>query len=174
MNNQTAAEAYLESRVMTAAPYQLHLLVVEAALRHARKAREALEQKDYEVSYFGLSKARECLDELMVGLNDEPLPEISAGMKQLFLFIHRCLRLADLTHDPAHVADGIKILEMHRDNWNLAIERAAREREALQNGPATSNPSISGAANRSAAASSGTISGNEFTDEPRSSFSLIS
>ena len=143
MNNQAAAEAYLESRVMTAAPYQLHLLVVEAALRHARKAHEALEQRDFEVSYFGLTKARECIDELISGLNSEPLPDLSEGMKQLFLFVHRCFRLADLTHDAKQITDGIRVLEMHRDNWLLAIERAAQERAALEPqkaAPANSSP----------------------------------
>jgi len=167
MNNQAAADAYLESRVLTAAPYQLHLLVVEAALRHSRKALEALEQKDFEVSYFALTKARECVDELVFGLNDEPIPDLSEGMKQLFLYIHRCLRMADLTHEPKHVADGIKILEMHRDNWMLAIERAAQERAAGESAPAS-------APSAPVQMQSQTAPSHDSSDEPRSSFSLIS
>lgn len=167
MNNQAAADAYLESRVLTAAPYQLHLLVVEAALRHSRKALEALEQKDFEVSYFALTKARECIDELIFSLNDEPLPDLSEGMKQLFLYVHRCLRLADLTHEPKQVADGIKILEMHRDNWMLAIERAAQERAAGETGSA-STPAAP------VQQQSQAVPSHDSSDEPRSSFSLIS
>ncbi len=172
MNTQAAADAYLESRVLTAAPHQLHLLVIEAGLRHSRKALEALEQKDFEVSYFGLSKARECVDELIFGLNDAPLPELSEGMKQLFLYVHRCLRMADLTHDPKQIADGIKILEMHRDNWLLAIERAAQEIAAGQQpvAPAASASASAAPAPQQRAAPIA----NDSYDEPRSSFSLIS
>jgi len=125
--NQRAADAYLESRVLTAAPYQLHLMVVDAALLHARKAGDALDQRDHEVSFFALSKSRECLDELILGLNMEAAPELSESIKQLLLFVHRCLRMADLTHDSKHVRDGIKILELHRENWLLAIERSIGE-----------------------------------------------
>lgn len=163
MNHQAAADAYLESRVLTAAPYQLHLLVVEAALRHARKAQEALQQRDFEVSYFGLTKARECLDELITGLNSEPLPDLSEGMKQLFLFVHRCFRLADLTHETKHIADGLRVLEMHRDNWLLAIERAAQERAALE--PQSAPVSTPQPVTHQSAGSS---------DEPRPSLSLFS
>lgn len=169
MNNQAAADAYLESRILTAAPYQLHLLVVEAALRHARKAREALEERDFEVSYFGLTKARECVDELIFGLNNDPIPDLSEGMKQLFLFVHRSLRMADLTHDPALIADAIRILEMHRDNWVLAIERASLERAAAA--PAQAVAPVSPAP---ASAAPRVPSADLSSDEPRSSFSFVS
>ncbi|MCA9097574.1 MAG: hypothetical protein KDA36_04280, partial [Planctomycetaceae bacterium] len=101
------------------------------------------------------------------GLNDEPIPDLSEGMKQLFLYIHRCLRLADLTHETKHVADGIKILEMHRDNWMLAIERAAQERAAGESAPASATSAPVQAQSQAAPS-------HDSSDEPRSSFSLIS
>lgn len=170
MSNQAAADAYLESRVLTAAPHQLHLMVVEAALRHSRKALEALEQQDYEVSYFGLTKARECVDELVFGLNDEPLPDLSEGMKQLFLYVHRCLRMADLTHEPRQVLDGIRILELHRENWLMAIERASQELAAGNVSPVSSTPQQP----QTPTPIPATTRTSDSSDEPRSSFSLIS
>lgn len=145
MSHANAADAYLEARVLTAAPHQLHLMVVDAAIRHGRKAAEALQARDFEVSFFALSKSRECLDDLIFGLNYEAQPELSESMKQLFLFVHRAFRMADLTHEQKYAEDGVRILEMHRENWLLAIERAAQETPAppasppaTEEGPRTS------------------------------------
>ncbi|HID22624.1 MAG TPA: hypothetical protein EYP14_09510, partial [Planctomycetaceae bacterium] len=55
-------DEYLESQVLTAPPYELHRMVVDAAIRQARRAEEALERRDYETAYFALCSARDCVD----------------------------------------------------------------------------------------------------------------
>lgn len=116
-------DAYLETRVMTATPQQLHLMVVDAAIRHTRKGEEALRNQDREAGYLSLTKARACMDELITGLDSEHVPEIVENMKQLFLFVHRNLRLADLQQDFALAGAALKILEIHRETWLQLMER---------------------------------------------------
>ena len=118
-------DPYLETRVMTASPEQLHLMVVDAAIRHSRKAEQALTANDYEVSFMALTKARECVDELLTSLDPTQAPEVTENVKQLFLFVHRNLRLADLQRDPQKVRGALKILEMHRETWQQLLQRLA-------------------------------------------------
>lgn len=53
-------DQYLETKVMTAKPHQLHLMVVEAAIRYAMQAKEGMEAKDLESSHLALCNSRLC------------------------------------------------------------------------------------------------------------------
>ncbi len=123
-----ATQEYLKSQVETAPPYELHRMVVEAAIRHAKRAEVALQERDYETSYFALCSARDCVNELVAGMDREKWPELVDRLQALFLFVHRQLVEADLYHDPVRVRNALKILEMHLDTWNRLIERLRQER----------------------------------------------
>ena len=47
-------DAYVESKVMTATAYELHLMVLEGALRHATLAEQALERKNYDKAHLAI------------------------------------------------------------------------------------------------------------------------
>jgi flagellar secretion chaperone FliS len=133
---RSAADEYLETQVMTAAPERLHLMVVDAALRNARHACAALEAQDYETSFFALNRARDCVNELVTAIRNDPNPELAAQLKSLFLFVHRNLVNADLVHDLESARAAIRILEMHRETWLTLMERLQQERNTLK-GPHT-------------------------------------
>lgn len=116
-------DVYLETRVMTATPEQLHLMVVDAAIRHARTGRDALDTQNREVAFLALNKARACVDELLTGLDGSHTPEVVENVKQLFLFVHRNLRLADFQQDSALAGAAIQILEIHRETWLQLMQR---------------------------------------------------
>jgi flagellar secretion chaperone FliS len=122
-----ATEEYLQSSVMTAPPERLHLLVVEAAIRYARVGREALAARNYERSFGGLTKARECVAEMISSIQTDPNPELADRLKGLFLFCHNSLIKADLTHTVEPIDDAIRILELHRDTWKELILKLSVE-----------------------------------------------
>jgi len=121
-----AEDQYLETKVMTATPWQLHLMVVDAAIRKAVVAREALEKRNYETAHFSLNGSRDCLTELIGGLNAEHHPELVERLKALFAFCFRNLAEADLHHDPNRAADALRILRMHRETW-MALGEQVRQ-----------------------------------------------
>lgn len=114
MNN---SDEYLETRVMTATPHQLHLMVIDGAIRFAAQAEQALEKKDFEVSHLALNRSREFVTELIGGLNEEPAEELVKNLKKMFMFVYKNLVDADLNRDPQLVTDALKILRMHRETW---------------------------------------------------------
>ena len=128
----SAAEEYLESRVMTAPPERLHLLVVEAALRFSKIGAQALRDSNFERSFAALSKARDCVNELLCSVRTDTQPDLGNQLKGLFLFCHRSLFLADLEHAPGHADDAIRVLQIHRETWVELLDRLAREGGGLQ------------------------------------------
>jgi flagellar secretion chaperone FliS len=66
-----AEDQYIETKVTTATPWQLHLMVVDAAIRKAVKAQQALESRNFETAHFALNDSRDCITELIGGLNAE-------------------------------------------------------------------------------------------------------
>jgi flagellar protein FliS len=119
---QNVASAYLESQASTASPQRLHLMVVEAAIRFARKGEAALAGKNYEAAYFALDRSRSCVGELLGGINADPNPELAERLKALFVFAHASLTRADVERDQKHVCDALAVLERHRQTWLELME----------------------------------------------------
>ena len=67
MTNQ-GANQYLRTKVLTATPEQLQLMLYDGAIRFAEQARLALQKKDFEGSYNGISRAQKIIAELSCAL----------------------------------------------------------------------------------------------------------
>ncbi|QDT25010.1 Flagellar protein FliS [Gimesia panareensis] len=114
---------YLENQVLTAKPHQLHLMVVDGALRFARKAREATQSRNFEQAHFALDRSRDLVAELIGGLNPEQQPEMIEHLKALFVFVYENLNHADVKQEASYINDAIQVLEIHRESWCELIER---------------------------------------------------
>ena len=114
---------YIENQVLTATPHQLHLMVVDGALRFARKAAQATEQQDFEQAHFALDKSRDLVAELIGGLDPAQQPELVDQLKALFVFVYENLNHADVKQDASYIHDGIKVLSIHRESWCELIEQ---------------------------------------------------
>lgn len=136
-----AAQEYLEARVMTAPKQSLHLLVVDGALRHARRAEEALESGDRESAHRAINDSSAFVGELINGLDHKAAPEIVANLASLFTFVYRRLVEADVYGSVEKIRDAIKILGIHREGWVEVLEKCSAEQKpdtAAQAAPVTS------------------------------------
>jgi len=75
MSNQAAAN-YLRTKVLTATPEQLQLMLYDGAIRFAEQAKVALEKKDFENSFNGISRAQKIIAELSSSLRHSVAPEL--------------------------------------------------------------------------------------------------
>lgn len=112
-----AVREYLETQVLTASPYRLHLMVVDGALRFARMGLAALEAEDWETMDLALSRSRECVSELLAGLREETQSDVVDAQKALFAFVYRSIALADPERSPQRIEDAVRVLEIHRETW---------------------------------------------------------
>lgn len=120
-------DEYLTNRVLTASPQQLHLMVVEACLRHTRTAETALAAGDLAASHVALDNARRHLAHLMSGLDPLSEDDFMLNLRGLFKLAFRQLTLADIDHRPELVATAARILSEHRETWLLVMEQTAGE-----------------------------------------------
>lgn len=117
-----ARDEYLEARVMTAAPHQLHMMVVDGAIRFARQAHQALRDNEVETAHLCLNRSREFVSELIAGLDKNQAQDITERVHFLFTYAYRNLALADMEHEPRMIQDALRILEMHRETWRMLCD----------------------------------------------------
>ena len=130
MSSQDKASAYLRSKVFSASPEELRLMLLEGAIRFARQGREGLATKNYEQSFNGLSSCKNILLELVTSMKTEVAPELCARMRALYMFMYSRLIDANLEKSPEIVDEVVQLLEYERETWLLVMKRLAEERAA--------------------------------------------
>ena len=127
--NQTsdASRQYLKNSVMTASAEQLHLMLLDGAIRFALRGREAIEAGDIEAMFNSLERAQRIVLELSNGLRREINPELVDRMAALYAFIFRRLVDANMQRDTQGVDDAVRILRHQRETWALLIEKLKKE-----------------------------------------------
>jgi len=136
----TPQNEYLETRVMTAQPHQLHLMVLDGAIRFAKYAETAIDEKDYETAHAALNSSRDFVGELISGLDPQHAPELVDQLKALFVFVYRNLVQADLERNSQLVRDALTILQMHRDAWVAVTQQPPTESTSHDGSPPADQP----------------------------------
>jgi flagellar protein FliS len=118
---------YLESKVLTATPQRLHLMLVEGALRFARQADEALRRGEPAgasgTSAGGpLLRLIDIVGELLAGVR-ETKTELNQQLADLYLFLFRKVSEARINSDAGALAEAMTILEYERQTWQLVCEK---------------------------------------------------
>ncbi len=111
------ATEYLETKILTATPHQLHLMVIDGAIRHATSAEVALLSSDFARAEEQLSRANQFVAELIAGLDSAQQPDLVDRLKSVFIFVQRTLAEAERRRDPRRIADSLAVLRLHRQTW---------------------------------------------------------
>ena len=129
-NNPKAqqANAYLRTKVMSASPEELRLMLLDGAIKFAQQGREGLLQKNYEQSFTGLSSCRDIVFELMTTIRAEINPELAANIKGLYTFIYTQLIEGSHEKDVSKVDKAIELLQYERETWVMLMQRLVEER----------------------------------------------
>ena len=130
MTAGTEPNPYLKTKVMTAGPAELRLMLFDGALKFAEQGRQGLDGKDYEAAYNGISRCQEIIAELMNSLAPEHAPELCQKLSGLYAFMMTRLMNASTERDPAIVQEVITLLEYERQTWLLLLAKLADEKAA--------------------------------------------
>ncbi|MEZ6046853.1 MAG: flagellar export chaperone FliS [Planctomycetaceae bacterium] len=125
------ANEYLETRVMTATPEQLHLMVVDGAIRKAMLAKESLEKKDFEASHYALNESRDFVMEIITGMKNVQESDLLLQLRSLFAFVYKRLVEADMAHEVEFIDDALKVLIHHRETWTQLCEEIQTQKKSL-------------------------------------------
>ncbi|RQD72057.1 MAG: flagellar export chaperone FliS [Tindallia sp. MSAO_Bac2] len=119
---QSKANPYLRSQVMTASPEELVNMLFAGAIKFINLAIAAIEEKDMEKAHVANVRAQNIVLELMGGLNQEY--EISEDFFKMYEFIHYHLITANSEKSTDKLKEAAELTRELRDTWKQAIEEA--------------------------------------------------
>lgn len=131
-----AYTSYLATRVETATPGQLVLLLYDGGLRRLHQAQAALEQGDFETGHRHLLRVQDILTELIVALDTDSGGEIAANLHRLYDYMYRTLVQANLDRDVSRVREVAGLLSDLRGAWAQALQIGPKAEVPADNLPA--------------------------------------
>jgi flagellar protein FliS len=128
--NPQAAQNYLRTRVMTATPEQLQMMLYDGAIRFAEQAKAALIAEDFEKSYQAIARVQKIITELSCGLKHDVFPELCEKLGALYSYVYRKLIDANVKHDPEALEEAIGLLRYQRETWALLLDQLGKQKAA--------------------------------------------
>jgi flagellar protein FliS len=139
----TTPNAYLRTKVMTAGPAELRLMLFDGAIKFAEQGKAGLEQADYEAAYAGLVRSQNIVMELINSLRPKHDPELCERLAALYTYVYNRLVAAVSERNAELVEEAIGLLRFERETWCMLIERLAQENRkanAMQETPEAAPP----------------------------------
>ncbi|MEM7622399.1 MAG: flagellar export chaperone FliS [Planctomycetota bacterium] len=127
MSETPQANAYLRTKVMSASPAELRLMLLDGALKFATQARDGLQDANHEAIFSGFSQCRAIVLELLTTIDPGPNPELAENVKALYSFMYSELVEASIARDAARATKVIELLEYERETWALLMKQMASE-----------------------------------------------
>lgn len=124
------ANAYLRTKVMSASPEELRLMLLDGAIKFANQGKEGLERKDYEASYNGVSQCRNIVFELLTTIREDLALDLASNVKALYTFLYTHLLDASVEKNTQKLVEVIELLEFERETWVMLMDRIAAEKAA--------------------------------------------
>lgn len=125
-----AAQHYLRTKVFTATPEQLQLMLYDGAIRFAEQARMALVQKNYESSFNALLRAQKIIAELAAALRHDVSPQLCGKLASLYSYVYRKLIEANIEHTLKPLDEAMEILKYQRQTWILLLDQLGKQKAA--------------------------------------------
>ena len=128
--NPQGAQNYLRTKIFTATPEQLQLMLYDGALRFGEQARVALEAKNYEQSYTMIARVQKIIAEMQSSLKHDIAPELCARMAALYNYIYRKLTQANIEHLLAPLEEALGLLRYQRETWAMLMDQLGKTKAA--------------------------------------------
>ena len=116
-------EQYLESKVRTASQPQLHVMLLDGALRFGKQAQDLWTAgSDFSAAEEPLARMFDIVEELLQGLASGS-SEISTQLAEQYAFIYREVAACQILQDPQRLVSCLELLSYQRQTWKLANEQ---------------------------------------------------
>lgn len=152
-------QEYFKTKVLTASPEMLTLMLWDGAIRFAEQGKDAILKKEIEGSYKALLRSQRIITELTTNLKHEVNPELCGKLASLYNFIYRRLVDANLTKNPQLVDDALEIMRHQRETWVMLMEKLSKERAGEAQATVAANADAISAAEVTAASAAPVKSG---------------
>jgi flagellar secretion chaperone FliS len=130
---------YLESKVLTAPPHRLHLMLIEGAIRFGRQAEEAIGAGNAAAASAPLLRVLDIVGEMLAAVRDRK-SELNTKLAELYWFIFRRVTEAKIQGDAVALTEVLSILEYERQTWQLVCEKFSGSQQRVDAGGSISRP----------------------------------
>ena len=129
--NPAQANSYLRTKVLTATPEQLQLMLYDGAIRFSEQAKIALQQKNYEQSHNLLTRTQKIIAEMSSSLKHDVAPELCGKLASIYNFIFRKLVEANIEHTVDALDEALGLLRYQRETWMLLLNQLGQQKAAV-------------------------------------------
>ncbi|MBU5474801.1 flagellar export chaperone FliS [Roseburia sp. MSJ-14] len=113
--------AYSNSKLMTASPGELTLMLYEGAIKFCNIAIVAIEHNDIEKAHINIVKVENIIEEFRATL-DHKYP-VSKDFEKVYVYIYDRLVEANMKKDKEILEEVLKHLRTMRDTWKEVMVR---------------------------------------------------
>jgi len=116
--------AYSNSKIMTASPAELTLMLYEGAIKFCNLAIEAIEKKELEKAHNNIIRVEKIIDEFQMTL-DRKYP-VSKDFDEVYTYLQQRLLEANLKKEQDILEEILEHLRTMRDTWKdvMRLSRA--------------------------------------------------
>jgi flagellar protein FliS len=126
-----APSEYLVTEVMTAPPQKLQLLLIEAALRFAAKAKQHARAGENAEAGEAMLRAQEIVSEILSRIRPEADRDLATKVSAIYSFVFRSFVAAHIHSDAGKLDEAIKVLEVERETWQTLCARLPQTRAPI-------------------------------------------
>jgi len=117
-----AATAYQDSKIMTATPAELTLMLFDGAIKFCNIAIMAIEKNDIQKAHLNIVKAENIIIEFRITL--DPKYPVAKDFDIMYDYIYRRLIDANFAKDKEIVEEALGFIREMRDTWKDAMKSA--------------------------------------------------
>ena len=123
MTPRNGYAVYQNSKILTASPADLTLMLYEGAIKFCNIAIVGCEQKDIEKAHVNIRKCDAIIEEFQLTL-DHKYP-VAKDFDNVYTYIRQRLLDANLKKDPEILKEVLKHLRTMRDTWKEVMKKTA-------------------------------------------------
>jgi len=119
---------YNKSKVMTASPAELTLMLYDGAIKFCNIAMIAVEQKDIEKAHVNIMKVQKIIEHFRQTL-DMSYP-VAEDFERVYVYLERRLLESNLKKDNEILEEVKEHLSSMRDTWREVMKKSKEQRHA--------------------------------------------
>lgn len=122
MNTPAGYQQYEKSRILTASPAELTLMLYEGAIKFANIAIMAIEKGDIEKAHNNIRKVERIIEEFQATL-DHKYP-VAKDFDEVYTYLKKRLLEANIKKDKEIMEEVLRHLRTMRDTWKGVMKLA--------------------------------------------------
>lgn len=120
---------YNNSKILTASPAELTLMLYEGAIKFGNIAIDAIEKKDVQRAHNNIIRVQKIIDEFRATL-DRKYP-VAEEFDKVYRYLLRRLLEANAGKDAEIMTEVVEHLRSMRDNWKEVMKKVKEQREGV-------------------------------------------